>query len=169
MSIYAGLLSIVLLLLITYYLGVIRGAPWVPTNKDTVARMIASAQIKSGDKVADLGSGDGRLVIAAARAGAIAHGFEINPLLVWISRWNIKRAGLTDRAFIHTKNFWFQDFSEFDVVMLFGITGIMKGLEEKFERELKPGSRVVSNTSRFPRWIPEKNMNVFTYRIEKKS
>jgi hypothetical protein len=167
MNLFFGFASIVLLAIITYFLGVFRGAPFVPTHQDTVARMIESAQIQPGEKMADLGSGDGRVLIAAARAGAEAHGFEINPLLIWWSRYKIKKAGLTGKAFVHWKNFWLADFSQFQIVMLFGITGIMTGLERKLKAELTPGSRVISNVFKFPNWIGEKNGPVFVYRIEK--
>lgn len=155
---------IFLVLLVAYYLGVFRGAPFLPTQKHALEKMIALAEIKPGEKLADLGSGDGRIVIAAAIAGAEAHGYEINPLLVWWSRYNIKQAGLSARAFIHQKNFWRVDFSEYNIVMLFGITGIMKGLEKKLKTELKPGSRVVSNIFVFPNWEGEKSGGVTVYK-----
>ncbi len=169
MEIIPGLLIIVAVLVVTYFLGIFRGAPYLPTDKETLRRMIDAAEIKPGDKVADLGSGDGRIVIAAALAGAEAHGFEINPVLVLWSRYKIKKAGLKGRAFIHWKSFWNESFKDYDVAMLFGITGIMEGLREKLKAELKPGSRIISNTFRFPEWEPIKNQNVFVYRIVEKN
>jgi ribosomal protein L11 methylase PrmA len=153
-----------LVLLLAYYSGIFKGAPFLPTQKHALEKMIALAQIQHGEKLADLGSGDGRIVIAAAKAGAEAHGYEINPLLVWWSRYQIKKAGLSDRAFIHQKNFWRVDFSDYNIVMLFGITGIMKGLEKKLKTELKPGSRVISNIFVFPNWIGEKSGGVTMYK-----
>jgi ribosomal protein L11 methylase PrmA len=158
------IILILVVLLITYFLGIFRGAPFVPTTSDVVEKMVRAAAIKPDEKIVDLGSGDGRLVIAAARAGGEAHGFEINPLLVWWSRYKIKKAGLRDRAFVHQKNFWFQDFSQYDVVMLFGITKIMAKLETKLKSELKPGSRVVSNIFRFPKWESTKDGSVYVYK-----
>jgi cyclopropane fatty-acyl-phospholipid synthase-like methyltransferase len=164
---FSSLLLIFLILIVTYFLGIFRGAPFVPTQADALERMIRSARIKPGEKLADLGSGDGRIVIAAGKAGAEAHGFEINPLLVWYSRRQIKKAGLSGRAFIHWKSFWRQDFSEFQIITIFGITSIMKDLEQKLKAELAPGSRVVSNIFRFPNWSSEKDGSVHVYRIEK--
>ena len=103
-------------------------------------------------KAADIGSGDGRIVIALARAGAVAHGYEINPLLVWWSRVKIRRAGLDGRAYIHRKNLWHTDFSSFDAVTVFGVFHIMRRLETKLRRELKPGARAVSIGFEFPTW-----------------
>ncbi|KKU26965.1 MAG: hypothetical protein UX39_C0005G0003 [Candidatus Magasanikbacteria bacterium GW2011_GWA2_46_17] len=78
-----------------------RGAVFVPTDTGAVLTLIEMLEIKSSDKAIDLGSGDGRVVVALALAGAEAHGYEHNPLLVWWSRHKIRRAGLSERAFIH--------------------------------------------------------------------
>lgn len=130
----------------------LRGAPFIPTKREGVERVMRLAGVRPGCKALDIGSGDGRLVIALARAGAEAHGCEINPLLVWWSRRNIKRAGLEGRAFIHGADLWGFDCSPFDVVTLFGVTHIMRRLGAKLVRELKPGSRIVSVAFRFPGW-----------------
>lgn len=154
------LLALGILLLVT----VIHGAPFVPTRPTAVPRMVALAKIKPGDRVADLGSGDGRILIAMARAGAIAHGYEINPILVWWSRYKIRRQGLAGLAFVHWGSFWSQNLSEFDVVALFGIKHIMGGLEKKLKRELKPQARVISYVFAFPTWdYAQKEGAVFRY------
>lgn len=128
--------------------------------------MISLSDIKSGEKAIDLGSGDGRLVIALAKKGIEAHGYEINPFLVWLSRNNIKRVGLEGEAFIHFKNFWYVDFSEFNVVTVYGISYMMKRLEAKLRKELKPGSRIVSNCFAFPNWpYFKKEDKVYLYKI----
>jgi cyclopropane fatty-acyl-phospholipid synthase-like methyltransferase len=157
-------LLILVVLVIAYFLGIFRGAPFVPTQKQTLEKMIEAAKIQPGEKLADLGSGDGRILIAAARAGAEAHGYEINPLLFFWSRWKIRQAGLASKAFVHWKNFWLADFSDYDIVMLFGITGIMPKLETKLKTELKPGARVVSNIFKFPNWESTKEGAISIYR-----
>lgn len=145
----------------------IRGAPFVPTHGSRVARMVELSGIKPGQKAVDLGSGDGRIVIAMARAGAIAHGYEINPFLVWWSRYKIRREKLSDRAFIHLGSFWGKNLSEFDVVTLFGTTHIMKCLEKKLKKELRPGSRVVSYVFTFPSWeYIQKESAIFVYSLK---
>ncbi|MBI5152062.1 class I SAM-dependent methyltransferase, partial [Candidatus Peregrinibacteria bacterium] len=116
------------------------------------------------EKVVDLGSGDGRVVIAFARKGIEAHGYEINPILVWLSRKNIKKAGLKKKAFIHTKNFWTNNFSKFDIVVIYGISHIMRMLERKLQKELKPGSRVICCIFPFRKWqCAKKDEGVYLY------
>ncbi len=144
---------------------VIRGAPFVPTRHAAVARMVVLSAIRPGQKAADIGSGDGRIVIAMARAGAVAHGYEINPFLVWWSKYKIHKAGLSGRAFVHWGSFWKKNFSEFDVITVFGIKKIMKELGEKLRRELPRGARVVSYVFLFPDWQYElKESAVIVYR-----
>ncbi len=140
--------SILVIALVTRSL--IRGAPYVPSSDRKIALMVALAGIKPGERMADFGSGDGRVVIAFARAGAEANGFEINPILVWLSRRKIRQAGLADRAHIHYRSFWRVDAGAFDVVAVFAISHIMRSLERKLERELRPGARLVSNAFALP-------------------
>lgn len=143
------------------------GAFFASSKQRIVETMILLSDIKSGDKAIDLGSGDGRLVIALAKGGIEAHGYEINPFLVWLSKKNIKHAGLTDKAFIHWKNFWLVDFSEFNVVTVYGISYMMKRLEAKLKKDLKTGARVVSNYFIFPDWpYSKKENNVYLYKKE---
>ncbi len=111
--------------------------------------MLDLIAIKLGEKVLDLGSGDGKIVIAAAKRGAESYGYEINPILVWISKWRVQGKGNIERA-----NFWKKDLGEFDAIVIFGVSYVMKGLEEKLRKELKPGARVVTNYFTFPDWKP---------------
>ncbi len=146
------------------------GAPYLPTKIAAVEEMVRCANVTPGQKIADIGSGDGRIVIAFGRAGADAHGFEINPVLAWISRWRIHRAGLRDHCHIHLANLWRVDFAPFSVVTVFGITGMMPKLKSKLQRELAPGSRVISYVFRFPEWERiEARVNVSVYTVGKKS
>ena len=129
-----------------------RGPFYVPTKRNYVPHIVNFLSLRPGEKAVDLGSGNGRLLIALAEAGAVAHGYEHNPLLVWCSRWNIKRAGLKGKAFVHTANFWNVDVSAFNAVVIYGIPYIMPKLEEKLRRELRPGARVVAHSFPFPTW-----------------
>lgn len=131
-----------------------RGAVFLPMRRGAVDKMVRLLEIKPRDKAVDLGSGDGRVVLALARAGAEAHGYEHNPFLVWWSRFRIYRAGLSGRAFIHRGNFWKIDLSEFSVVTVFGISYVMKPLEEKLLREAYLGTRVASYVFKFPSLKP---------------
>lgn len=128
------------------------GAIYVPTKEKRVREMIDFLGIRPGEKAVDLGAGDGRLLIALAKAGAEAHGYEINPFLVSRARKNIKKAGFEGKAFIYQKNFWSEDLSQFDVATIYGISRIMKKLEDKLRKELKQNARVVSNAFNFPTW-----------------
>jgi protein-L-isoaspartate O-methyltransferase len=155
---------LILIIGIGFILAIIKGAPFVPAKRKAVAKMIEFADIKPGQKAVDIGSGDGRIVIALARAGAIAHGYEINPVLVWWSGRKIKKAGLRGKAFVYVKNLWSEDFSCFDIVTIFGIPKIMKELGEKLDRELKPGVKIISYGFRFPDWqYLKKEEGVFLY------
>jgi len=141
------------------------GAVYLPSDKEKVKTIIRLAEIKPGEKVVDLGSGDGVLVIALAKAGAEAHGYEINPLLVLIARKNISKARIGNKAFIHWKSFWNEDLSGFDVVVIYGINYIMGRLEKKLRGELKKDARVVSNAFNFPGWPQiKKEEGVYLYK-----
>lgn len=130
------------------------GAPFVPTDSRHVAEMIAAVNLKPGEIFADLGCGDGRLVIAAAQAGAKAEGWEIIPYLCLIAKFRIWRAGVGDRAKIHWGSYWWEHFSRIDVVSLFLIDIQMARMQKKLQVELRPGSRVVSYVFKFPEWQP---------------
>lgn len=162
----AAAVAAVLFIIFVLLLPIVLGAPYVPAKHTRVATMVELADIKPGERAVDLGSGDGRIVIAFARAGAEAHGYEINPLLVWRSRRNIRAAGLSRRAFIHWKSFRGVDFSLFNIVSVYGLPGIMKGLEPKLQRDLPPGGRVVSLTFKFPHWPPVTRRDwVYLYKV----
>ena len=131
-----------------------RGAIFVPTDKKAINEMVRLLEPHVLDRSVDLGSGDGRIVIALAQAGAEAHGFEHNRFLAWWSRRAIKSSGLSDRAFIHVSNFWNIDFSGFSIITVFGIPYIMRRLEKKLEKEIAPGTRIISYTFPLPNWKP---------------
>ena len=147
------ILGLVIVVAIAVQLAfLVRGASFLPTGAAAVNRMVAITAVRPGEMVADLGSGDGRIVIAFAKAGAEAHGYEINPLLVWWSRRKIARERLADRAFIHWRSFWKEDLSPFDVVVVFGMVHIMRPLENKLRRELAANTRIVAYVFPFPTW-----------------
>ena len=142
------------------------GAPFVPIDQAVLKKMIALLQVQPGEKATDLGSGDGRVVIELAKAGAQAQGYEINPLLVLTSRKNIKNAGVSKQAFIHWKSFWNQDLSSFQVITLFGMPHMMKRLALKLRKELKPGARVISHQFMFPGWsVSQQESQLYLYRV----
>lgn len=159
------ILIILLAIFFLWILPTFHGAPFEPSTNRALDRIISLSSIKPSRikenkkiKIADLGSGNGKIVIEFAKFGCEAHGFEINPLLVWISRRKIKKLGLEKRAFIHRKNFWKQDFSKFNIITTFQINVIMPDLERKLRKELKKGAKVISNHWKFPNWKPKKTV-----------
>lgn len=143
------------------------GAVFVPSADDKLATMMRLAQPKSMDNILDLGSGDGKVVLALARQGLRATGVEINPLLVSRARAKAAKLGLSTRAKFIKANFWQLDLSQFDLIFVYGITYIMPKLEQKLQAELRPGSRVVSNYFPFPNWpatVEENEVRVYLKR-----
>jgi SAM-dependent methyltransferase len=118
---------------------------WIPTPTDTVEKMLDMAKVTPADYVIDLGSGDGRNVIAAARRGAKALGVEFNPDLVALSKRAATAAGVADKATFVQGDMFEADISQATVLMLFLLPDHLKRLAPKF-LNLKPGARIVSNT-----------------------
>lgn len=142
----------------------VRGGPYVATSHPSVAQAIQLAQIATGEMFIDLGSGDGRLVVAAAQLGAHATGYETNPWLVLKSRRLIARANLTKKAHIIWGNLWRADLTKADVLSVFILPNLLADLEKKFDRELEPGTRVVTIGWPLPNWPIKKTIGkVFLY------
>lgn len=144
---------------ISFALPAIRGAMYAPTSPEVIRAMLSLLQVQPGTHAIDIGSGDGRIVIALAKAGAYADGVESNLFLVLWSRYCIRKAGVSDRAHVYWRSFWRMDLSQYHSVTLFGIFYIMRGLEEKLQKELPSGARVVSNYFQFPRWKPAQGVD----------
>jgi SAM-dependent methyltransferase len=131
-------------------------APFVPTPHEIVERMLQVAELKPGDLLYDLGSGDGRIVIAAAKNyGVKAVGFEINPVLVKEARESIRTAGLEHFAEIHQEDVREIDLSPASVLTLYLYPGANLRLRSAIRREMKPGSRVVSHNYGMGDWKPD--------------
>ena len=124
---------------------------WVPTPEAMVERMLDLAKVTPQDFVMDLGSGDGRNVIGAARRGARALGVEYNPDMVALSQRRAREAGVADRAQFVQGDMFEADFSKADVLALFLLPSNMLRLRDKF-LNLRPGSRIVSNTFSIQDW-----------------
>ncbi|HTD89099.1 MAG TPA: methyltransferase domain-containing protein, partial [Burkholderiales bacterium] len=118
---------------------------WIPTPDITLEKMLDMAQVTPNDYVIDLGSGDGRMVIAAAKRGARAHGVEYNPDLVALSQRAAITAGVADKATFSQGDMFEADISKASVMPLFLLPNHLSTLAPKFLR-LKPGARIVSNT-----------------------
>jgi cyclopropane fatty-acyl-phospholipid synthase-like methyltransferase len=122
--------------------------------------MIELAGVKKGDVVYDLGSGDGRIVITAAKKGAQAVGFEIDGDLVKESRANINTAGVKDLAEIRQQDILTVDLSAASVVTMYLLPDVNMKLRPNLLSQLKPGSRVVSHAFDLGDWIPDKTERV---------
>lgn len=134
--------------------------PFVPTPQDVVDRMIALAGVKAGDVVYDLGSGDGRIVITAAKKGARAVGFDIDGELVKESRANIRKAGLEQLAEIRQQDILSVDLSGASVVTMYLLPDVNLMIKPHILSQMKPGSRVVSHAFDMGDWKPDRTEHV---------
>jgi hypothetical protein len=133
---------------------------WVPTPDTLVEKMLDMAKVTPADYVIDLGSGDGRTVIAAARRGARALGVEFNPSLVELSERTAHKAGVASRASFVKADLFETDLSKATVITLFLLTDINLKLRPKL-LGLKPGTRIVSNTFKMAEWEPDETATVY--------
>lgn len=124
---------------------------WVPTPEAMVAVMLDMAKVTPEDVVVDLGSGDGRLVIAAAKRGARARGVEYNPEMVLLSRQRARAADVHGRATFVEGDMFEANIADATVMAVFLLTDNMRRLQTKF-LSLRPGTRIVSNTFGIPEW-----------------
>ncbi len=132
---------------------------WVPSPEATVEKMLDVAQVTAQDYVFDLGSGDGRNVIAAAKRGARAHGVEYNPDMVELSQRNAEKAGVANRATFSRGDMYEADFSQATVLALFLLPDNLTKLRSKFEN-LSPGTRIVVNTFGIDGWSAEQTLEL---------
>jgi SAM-dependent methyltransferase len=147
------IVGIVLALLIfNFGYGGLRAAPWVPTHTTDMQRFLARARLTPGQKFYDLGCGDGRILVAAAKHGAQAEGFEISLLPYLAARWRVFRSKIP--AKIHFKDFWFSDLRNADIVYVFLTPPAYPRLKNKLEQELRPGTKVLCYVWPIEGWQP---------------
>jgi SAM-dependent methyltransferase len=132
---------------------------WVPTPEPLVEKMLELAQVTAQDYVIDLGSGDGRTVIAAAKRGARALGIEYNPEMVKLSERNARQAGVAGRARFVQGDIFESDFSQATVLTLFLLPELNLKLRPKI-LALKPGTRIVSNSFDMGDWEPDRKVTL---------
>lgn len=130
-------------------------APWVPTPPEIVDRLLEAGEVKAGELVYDLGAGDGRVLIAAAKKyKAKAVGVELSPKLVDAANRRIKEEGLEGRCTVIQGDLREVDLSSADVVVLYLLTRSNELLRPNLEKTLKPGARVVSHDFEVRGWNP---------------
>jgi precorrin-6B methylase 2 len=132
---------------------------WVPTSQALVDKMLDMAKLTPADIHMDLGSGDGRTVITAAKRGARSTGIEYNPDMVELSKANAVKAGVTDKATFVKADLFETDFSKATVITLFLLPDINLKLRPKI-LDLKPGTRIVSNTFTMGEWKDDETATV---------
>jgi SAM-dependent methyltransferase len=170
----AIVLSVLFLLIMLFMMSLVwtnsRGAPWVPTALPTVHRMLSLAGVRPGEVVYDLGCGDGRVLVIAARSfGARAVGIELDLSRFFFSLAVVTVFGLWRRVRVIRGDLFHQDLQEADVVVAYLLQATNDRLQAKLLRELRPGARVVSNTFTFSGmtlagWDEE--LKLYLYRIE---
>jgi precorrin-6B methylase 2 len=132
---------------------------WVPSPETTVEKMLDVAKVTTQDFVVDLGSGDGRNIIAAAKRGARGLGVEYNPDMVELSKRNAEKAGVADKATFVQGDMYEADFQQATVLALFLLPDNLTKLRSKFAA-LKPGTRIVANTFGIDGWTADETLQI---------
>ena len=139
---------------------------YVPTPEEVVEAMLQVANVTKNDIVYDLGSGDGRIpVMAAKKFGARGVGIDIDPQRIKEANENVARNGVGDRVKILNQDLFTTDISEATVVTLYLLPSLNLKLIPKFQKELKPGTRIVSHSFDMGDWVPEQTIDVDGRRV----
>jgi len=154
--ILATIFILTFLIILSFVYASLRGAPWVPTRKKDIDRFLKLAKIKKGDKMYDLGCGDGRLVCAAAKVGAKAEGFELSILMYLVSKTRSLFQKNRSKIKIHYKNIWKLDLSQADIIYCFLMPEIYPKLKEKLEKEAKTGAKIITYVWPIKEWKASK-------------
>ncbi|MFB3827683.1 MAG: cyclopropane-fatty-acyl-phospholipid synthase family protein [Bryobacteraceae bacterium] len=140
--------------------------PFVPTPENVVAEMLKVANVHKGDVLYDLGSGDGRIVITAAKKyGITGVGFDLNPERIKEAEENARKAGVQDRVSFRLQDLYEADISKATVLTLYLLPSVNLKLKPKLFKELKPGTRIVSHDFDMGDWKPEKVVDLNEHKI----
>lgn len=132
-------------------------APYIPTNIKLIRQILKLAGVKKGKKFYEPGSGDGRVVIKAAKLGADSFGIEQSYLRVLLSK---RKAGNLKKARFYHGNIFSRNYQDADIVYIYLLAKGVKKLEEKLKKELKKGSIVITQIYHFPTWKPYKKIDL---------
>jgi len=171
MDTFLGILILVLALLglLWFFAPIATGIPWVPSGDRRIRRALELAALQPGETFVDLGCGDGRVLIAAARDfGARAVGIEVSPLHCLVARLRAQAAGVGQRVTIQWADFYRADLGGADVVYQFGHSRFAGRLKDQLGRQLRPGARMVSINVDLPGWQPaavDREELIFLYRM----
>lgn len=144
--------------------GFLWGPPFVGSRPEWIEEIVALAKPQPGQLAVDLGSGDGRLLLAMARQGCRGVGYEVNLFLVWLSRWRAWRQGAP--VTVHWRNFDQAELGEADLVMLYGVDRSLARLARKLRREMRSGALIVSLSYPIPDWPADGRLGkTYLYRV----
>ncbi len=147
--------AVIIFLSISFYITIFGGGPFVPTPFKAVEKVLKHANVKKGDRLYDIGAGDGRFIhLATKKYGANATGFELDPFVFFISKlrkWIFKWKG----EVIHG-NFLKHNISDAKVVVCYMLPKTLAKFQKKFDKELKKGTKVVSYAFHIGSWKPKK-------------
>ncbi len=132
-------------------------APYVPTKNERIKKLLKIAGLKKDDIFWELGSGDGRVVLEAAKMGAISYGVEQSWIRVLYSRWKAKKPGIRNAYFIHGDIFK-QNLSPADIIFIFLLPKGVEKLEPVLKKKLKKNAKVITQTFHFKNWQPNKKV-----------
>ena len=162
----AFLLLFVILMGIFFAIDIFLDLPYVGTKKDKIATIVKLAKIKKNETVIDLGSGDGRLLLATAAKGAYAVGYELNPFSVLLSRLHTYLEGQSENVMVYRQNMWQADLKVADVIFVYSLKKTIAKFQDFVYKNAKKGTRVVVNTNPFPHKKPVKVENgIYFYKV----
>jgi SAM-dependent methyltransferase len=167
------LISVVFFLIMVFLMSLVwtnaKGAPWVPTSRQVIRRMLEMADLRPGELLFDLGCGDGRVLITAARGfGARAVGVEVDLSRYLWSVFAVTFRGLWSRVKVIRGDLFSVNLAEADVIFTFLLQDTNERLKEKLRRELRPGTRIISNIftfSGFPLVAADEELHLYLYRM----
>lgn len=134
--------------------------PYVPTPDNVVEGMLEAADVGPGDYVIDLGSGDGRIVIAAANRGAVGHGVELNPSRIEEAEENARSEGVSDRVMFLEDDIFETEFSRASVITMYLLSSVNRKLRPSLLSELRPGTRIVSHSFDMGDWKADEELDI---------
>lgn len=162
----AAALLFVIVVGIFYAIDAFLELPYVGAKKESIETMMNLANIKKGETVVDLGSGDGRLLFEAAEKGGFGVGYEINPFMIFLSKLKRNLKGYDQEVKILNQSFWKADLKVADVILVYSLAKKMKKFEDFIWQNAPRGTRVIVNTNPFPTKKPTKSAGkIFIYEI----